>query len=400
MASTDHWWAGATAPEEVVRLVPSGARVFVHAASATPATLLTALGERADVSDVRLYHLHLLGPLPFLGPSAADRFRSVSFFAGANVRRAIEEARADFMPVFLSDVPELFRSGCVPLDVALVQLSPPDRHGNATLGTSCEAARSAVDNARVIIAEINERMPRTHGATVVPMNRVTAYTWTDRPLLTGEAPSIGAAEARIGEVVAGLVEDGSTLQMGIGAIPDAVLARLGNKLDLGVHTEMFSDGLMPLLEGGVVTNRRKTIHPGRTVATFVTGSERLFSHIDDNQRIELHPCDRTNDTGLLRKLDKLVAVNSALEIDLTGQVCADSMGHRIFSGIGGQMDFIRGAALSRGGKPILALPSTAAGGTVSRIVPELKPGTLRVPRASLTRTTVAPGTTAPWGSLI
>jgi acyl-CoA hydrolase len=364
----------ARAPEEVVRLVPNGARVYVHGAAATPSELLGALAARTDVEGLRLYHLHLLGATPFLEPAAAARMRSVSFFVGSNVRRAVEEARADFMPVFLSDVPDLFRTGRVPLDVALVQLSPPDRHGHATLGTSCEAARSAVDSARIVIAQINERMPRTHGATVVAMERLAAYTWTDRPLLAAECSAPGDVESRIGELVASLVEDRSTIQMGIGAIPDAVLARLHDKSDLGVHTEMFSDGLLPLLDAGVITNRFKTIHPGRTVATFISGTERVFEAVDDNQRIELHPCDRTNDTALLRKLDKLVAINSALEIDLTGQVCADSIGHQIFSGIGGQMDFVRGAALSRGGKPILALPSTAAGGTVSRIVPELKAG--------------------------
>jgi acyl-CoA hydrolase len=323
---------------------------------------------------VRLYHLHLEGESALFAPGTESRFRSVSFFAGANARKPIEDGRAEFMPVFLSDIPELFRSRQVPLDVAIVQLSPPDRHGNATLGTSCDAARAAVDSATFVLAEINERMPRTLGATVVPMSRLAAWTYTDRPLAMHEAAPRGDLEDRIGEIVAELVEDGSTLQMGIGAIPDAVLARLGNKVDLGVHTEMFSDGLLPLLESGAVTNRRKAVHPGRTVTSFVTGSERLFDYVRDNQLVEFHPCDRTNDTSLIQANDKVVALNSALEIDLSGQVCADSIGHRIYSGIGGQMDFMRGAARSRGGKPIIALPSTAASGSVSRIVPELKPG--------------------------
>ncbi|HTJ82477.1 MAG TPA: acetyl-CoA hydrolase/transferase C-terminal domain-containing protein [Polyangiaceae bacterium] len=365
---------GALPVEEVARKIQSHDRVFLHGAAATPTSFLAALAKRTDVEGVRLYHLHLAGELPHLAPELAHRFRSVAFFVGPKVRDAVAAGRADFMPVFLSDIPELFRNGTVPLDVAVVQLSPPDKHGIATLGASCDAARAAVDSARIVIAEINERMPRTHGATAVPMSRLAAYSWVDQPLATHPSAEIGEVEAKIGDIIADLIEDGATLQTGIGAIPDAVLARLGNKSDLGVHTEMFSDGLLPLLRSGVITNRRKSIHPGRTVASFVTGSRELFEHIDDNQLIELHPCDRTNDSGLIRQLDGVVAINSAIEVDLSGQVCADSMGHAIYSGIGGQMDFIRAAALSKGGKPIIALPSTARGGQLSRIVPSLKPG--------------------------
>jgi acyl-CoA hydrolase len=365
---------GAISPEEVVAHVVSGQRGFVHGASATPIVLLRALAARKDVEGVRLYHFHLGGEPPIFGPDCAGRFRSVSFFAGPAARGPIERGQADFVPVFLSDIPGLFRARQIDLDVALVQLSPPDKHGHASLGTSCDATRAAVDSAKIVLAEINERMPRTHGATVVPMSRLSAYCWTDRPLIEHQAAEVGAVEARIGEIVADLIENGANLQLGIGAIPDAVLSRLGNKCDLGVHTEMFSDGLLPLIRGGVVTNRHKSIHPGRTVTSFVTGSNALFDFVDDNQLVEFHPCDRTNDTAMIRKIDKLVAINSALEVDLSGQVCADSIGHRIYSGIGGQMDFIRGAAISRGGKPILALPSTAARGEVSRIVPALKPG--------------------------
>jgi 4-hydroxybutyrate CoA-transferase len=237
-----------------------------------------------------------------------------------------------------------------------------------------DAALAAAESARVILAEINTRMPRTAGASTVPLSRVTAYCSTDRPL-TAHAPStIGEVEARIGVIVAGLVEDGATLQMGIGGIPDAVLARLGDKNDLGVHTEMFSDGLVALTERGVITNREKKVHRGRTVTSFVSGSQVLFDFVDENHLVEFHPCDRTNDTALIRKNPRVTAINSALAIDLTGQVCADSLGHRIYSGIGGQMDFIRGAALSEGGKAIIALPSTAAGGTISRIGTTLPPG--------------------------
>jgi acyl-CoA hydrolase len=368
------WKSRAVSADDAVALIESGMRVFVHGAAATPTPLLDALARRRDLADVRLYHLHTQGPCRFADAEHAGRFRSVSFFAGAPLRKPIAEGRADFMPVFLSDIPGLFTSGRIPLDAALVQLSPPDPHGMCTLGTSIDAARAAADSARVLVAEINEQTPRTHGNTAVPLDRVAAFVLTDRPLWEREPATTSAVEARIGELVAGLVEDGATLQMGIGAIPDAVLSRLGDKHDLGIHTEMFSDGVIPLIEGGVVTNRLKKVHPGRTVASFVNGSRRLYEFVHDNLLIELHPCDRTNDPSLIRKNDKVVAINSAVEIDLSGQVCADSMGHTIFSGIGGQMDFIRGAALSVGGKAVIALPSTAQKGAVSRIVPALKPG--------------------------
>jgi acyl-CoA hydrolase len=290
------------------------------------------------------------------------------------MRKAVEQGRADFIPVFLSDIPGLFTSGNIPLDVALLQLSPPDEHGNCTLGTSVDCAFAAMENAKLVIAEINLNMPRTHGHTAVPLSRLTAFTVTSRPLHEAPPAEQGPVESRIGELIADLVDDGATLQMGIGAIPDAVLARLGNKHDLGVHTEMFSDGLIPLVDGGVITNRKKGVHPGRIVTSFVSGTRKLFDFVDDNLLVEFHPCDRTNDTALIRKNPKVCAINAALEVDLSGQVCADSMGHVMFSGIGGQMDFIRGAAVSPGGKPIIALPSTARGGAVSRICTMLKPG--------------------------
>lgn len=369
-----NWTAKAVPAGDAVRLIESGMRVFVHGAAATPTPLLESLARRRDLEDVRLYHLHTIGPAPFAEPEHAGRFLSVSLFTGAPVRSAVAEGRADFMPIFLSDIPGLFATRRVPLDAAILQLSPPDRHGLCTLGTSVDAAKAAADSARLIIAEINARMPRTHGNTVVPFHRVAAFVHTDRPLHAHPPGPEGAVEARIGELIAGLVDDGATLQMGIGAIPDAVLARLHGKRDLAIHTEMFSDRVVDLVESGAVTNRLKSVHPGRIVTSFVVGSRRLYDFVDDNPVVEFHPCDRTNDTALIRKNDRVHAINSALQVDLSGQVCADSLGHRIFSGIGGQMDFIRGAALSRGGKPILALPSTAVGGTVSRIVPELTPG--------------------------
>jgi 4-hydroxybutyrate CoA-transferase len=368
------WRARAVSAAELIGRVRDGQRVFVHGAAATPTPMLEALAERRELSDVRLYHLHLGGPCRFAAADGPLGIISNSLFTGSNLRSAVADGRAEFVPVFLSDIPLLFETRRIPLDVALVQLSPPDAHGNCTLGTSVDAALAAVQSAGVVLAEINERMPRTAGHCVVPLSRVTAFMHSDRPLHAAEPAERGPIEEQLADHVAALVEDGATLQMGIGSIPDAVLARLGNKHHLGVHTEMFSDGLIPLIEGGVVTNREKCIHQGRTVTTFVNGTEQLFQFVNDNALVEFHPCDRTNDTALIRKNPKVTAINSAIEIDLTGQVCADSIGHRIYSGIGGQMDFVRGAALSVGGKAIITLPSTAARGTVSRITAELKPG--------------------------
>ncbi|MGI9178469.1 MAG: acetyl-CoA hydrolase/transferase family protein [Pirellulales bacterium] len=368
------WKTSAETADAVVSRIASGMNVFVHGAAATPTPLLDALARRTDLRDVRLWHLHLEGPLAFAAPEHAGRFRSTSLFTGGGLREPIAEGRADFVPIFLSDIPRLFTSGRVRLDAAIVQLSPPDRHGTCTLGTSVDAARAAVDTAGIVLAEINERMPRTHGHTAVAGDRVAAWCGTDRDL-PGHGPLPPSdVEARIGEHVAALVEDGACLQLGIGGIPNAVLARLEHHRDLGIHSEMFSDGVVQLIESGAVTNARKSIHPGRTIASFGVGSRRLYDFVDDNPLVEFHPCDRTNDTNLIRKIDHVVAINSGLEIDLTGQVCADSIGHRVYSGIGGQMDFVRGAAMSHGGKPIIALPSTAVNGTVSRIVAELKPG--------------------------
>lgn len=362
-----------TADEAVGRL-RSGMNIFVHGAAATPTPLLDAMCRRQDLSDIRLFHLHTEGPAPFLDPAHRDRFRSVSLFTGKPARRSVQDGLADFIPVFLSDIPSLFRDGPIRLDAALLQLSPPDRHGFCSLGTSVDAARAAADTAPILIAEINQQMPRTHGHSTVRRKALTAWHATDRPLYEHRASVETPVEAAIGEQIARLIENGATLQTGIGAIPDAVLSRLKDKIDLGVHTEMFSDRVVDLVEAGAITNRRKQIYAGQIVTSFVSGTRRLFDFVDDNPQVCFLPCDVTNNTNLLRKIDRLVAINSALQIDLTGQVCADSLGHQIYSGIGGQMDFIRGAAISRGGLPIIALRSTAAGGKVSRIVPELSPG--------------------------
>ncbi|MBI2834999.1 MAG: acetyl-CoA hydrolase/transferase family protein [Acidobacteria bacterium] len=370
----DNWTGAAVGPDEAIACIGSGMRVFIHGAAATPTPLIEALVRRQDLRDIKLYHMHTNGPAPFADPEQTGRFSSISFFTGLPLRQAIDEGRADFIPIFLSDIPALFTTGRVPLDVALLQLSPPDGHGYCTLGTSVDTALAAARSARHVVAEINEQMPRTHGNTLVPFDRLHAFIHTDRPLYTHDAAPAGPVEEAIAAHVAALVPDGATLQMGIGGIPDAVLRRLFNKRDLAVHTEMFSDGIIDLVQAGVITNRLKKVHPGRVVTSFVMGSRRLYDFVHDNAFVEFHPCDRTNDTALIRKNDNVVAINSALEVDLSGQVCADSIGFRIYSGIGGQMDFIRGAALSCGGKPVIALPSTAAGGRVSRIVGALKAG--------------------------
>ena len=368
------WKTRAESADAVVSRITSGMNVFLHGAAATPTPLLDALARRSDLVGVKFWHLHLEGPLAFAAPEHAGRFRSISLFTGAGLREPVAEGRADFVPIFLSDIPSLFTSGRVNLDAAVVQLSPPDRHGICSLGTSIDAARAAVDTAGIVLAEINERMPRTHGHTAVPLDRLAAWTATDRDLPVHPPLPPTDVEDRIGGHVAALVEDGACLQLGIGGIPNAVLSRLESRRDLGIHSEMFSDGVVRLIESGAVTNARKTIHPGRTIASFVVGSRRLYDFVDDNPLVEFHPCDRTNDTNLIRTIENVVAINSGIEIDLTGQVCADSIGHRVYSGIGGQMDFVRGAAMSRGGKPVIALPSTAAGGSASRIVAQLRPG--------------------------
>lgn len=368
------WKSKASSVSDAVSVVKNGMKVFIHGASATPTPLIEALSTRKDLEGVKLYHLHTAGPAPFASPENEDRFLSISLFTGPALRKPIEEGRADFMPIFLSDIPGLFQSRQIELDVAFLQLSPPDSHGYCTLGTSVDTARAAADTATVLIAEINEQMPRTHGNSLVPFERIKAFIHTNRPPALHEPEPETEVEGRIGEIIAALVEDRSTLQMGIGGIPDAVLARLHNKRDLGIHTEMFSDRLIDLVEAGAVTNKYKKVGTGRILTSFVTGSKRLFEFVHDNPFVQFHPCDYTNDTAIIRKNERVVAINSALQIDLTGQVCADSIGHRIYSGIGGQMDFIRGAARSKGGKPIIALPATAAGGKVSRIAYELSPG--------------------------
>jgi 4-hydroxybutyrate CoA-transferase len=360
--------------DRAVSEVRSGQRVFLHSVAAAPQRLIAALVTRApELRDVELVHLHTEGPAPYAAPGLGASFHANVVFVGANVRAAVQSGEADYIPVFLSEVPGLFRAGILPLDHAFVQLSPPDRHGFCSLGTSVDASRAAVESAATVVAELNPRMPRTHGDALVHVDEIDYAVEVDYPLPEHVATPPGEVERAIGRHVAGLVEDGATLQTGIGSIPDAVVAALAGHRDLGIHTEMFSDGVIELVERGVVTGRYKRTHPGKIVATFLLGTRRLYDFVDDNPQVAMVDVAYVNDTAVIRRNPKVTAINSALEIDLTGQVAADSIGTRQYSGVGGQMDFIRGASLSAGGKPIIALPSVTSKGE-SRIVPMLRPG--------------------------
>lgn len=369
--------ASAVSPQEAVSCIQSGHRVFVHEAAMVPTALLGALVERSrSLRDVEVVHLHvnLPGAAPHVAPDLSGHVRHNALFVGESTRAAVQAGRADFTPVFLSDVPSLFRDGTLPLDVALVQVSPPNRHGYCRLGASVAAARSAVDNAKLVVAEINPQVPRTDGHTAVHVSRFHALVEVDRPLPEHVSPAPGPVERAIGRHVAAEIPDGATLQMGIGTIPDAVLDELGGRSDLGIHTEMFTDGLVGLLKKGVITGNLKTRFKHRVVASFAMGRQSLYDYMNHNPSIELHPSDIVNDTAEIAAQHRMMAINSALSIDLTGQVNADSIGEKIYSGIGGQMDFVRGAVRSEGGKAFIVLPSTACGGTVSRIVPTLAAG--------------------------
>ncbi len=360
---------------EALAPLKSGDRVYLHEAAMTPVSLVTAMTERArSLTGVEVVHLHTMAPAPYVAPDMAGHVRHNALFVGPNVREAVQAGRADYTPVFLSEVPGLFRDGTMPIDIALVQVSPPNEHGYCRLGLSVAAARSAVDHAKLVIAEINPRVPRTNGHTAIHVDRIGIAVEVDRPLPEHREVPASDVERRIGALVASEIEDGATLQMGIGAIPDAVLTALHGRSDLGIHTEMFSDGVLALAKSGAITGARKTRFGDRMISSFVMGSQALYDFCDDNPAIELHPSDLVNEVREIAMQHKMVAINSAIAIDLTGQVCADSIGERIFSGIGGQMDFVRGAVRSPGGKAFIALPSTAKGGQISRIVPSLDRG--------------------------
>ena len=376
-----------------VYAVESGDRVFVQGACATPTPLLEALVARGeDLYDVEITHLHTYGPTPYTDERWRGHFTLRALFVGENVRAAANAGRASYTPVFLSDVPALFGpGGDLPIDVAFVQVSPPDAHGFCSLGPSVDVTRVAVDHARHVVALVNPNVPRTHGDSFVPISKIDYAVKWEQPIYEVERRKPNALQLQVGQNVARLIEDGATLQLGIGAIPEAVLQALTQRRDLGIHTEMFSDGVLDLVEQGVITGERKALDQGKIVASFVVGSRRLLDFIDDNPAVEMHPSDYTNNTLIIRQFEHMVSVNSAIQVDLTGQVCAESMGTYLYSGVGGQMDFMRGAALAKRGRPIIALPATAhnprngvpgadftrlqaANGAVSRIVPLLTLG--------------------------
>jgi 4-hydroxybutyrate CoA-transferase len=377
----DSYKAKVCTPEQAASYIESNSRVYVHPGCALPQVLVQAMTDRyMELHNVEVVHICTFGIAPYTAPEMEGHFRHNALFIGSNCRKAVNEGRADFTPIFLSEIPSLFYKKILPIDTALIHVSPPDKYGFCSYGVGVEITKPAAETARFVIAQVNPRMPRTLGDSFIHIDKIDKVVEVDVPIV--EAPmqsnKVTAEESeifqRIGFHISELIEDGSTLQMGIGAIPDAVLSFLSNRKDLGIHSEMFSDGVIKLVENGVITNERKTLHQGKIVSSFVLGTKRLFDFLDNDPFLEFHPSHYTNDPFIIAKNDNMVAINSALEVDITGQVCADSIGNRIFSGFGGQVDFIRGASRSKGGKPIIALPATAKGGELSRIVPFLKQG--------------------------
>jgi 4-hydroxybutyrate CoA-transferase len=362
-------------PADAVRCVESGMRVYIHPGCAEPELLVEALMERAQfVRDVEIVHLMTMGNAPYVAPEMQGHFRHNAMFIGGNVRKAVNEGRADYTPVFLSEIEALFETGAMPLDVALIHVSPPDAHGYCSLGVGVDTTMTAVKCAKYVVAQVNDQMPRTYGDTFVHIGRIDAFVETSRPLC--EAPKVEITDVHrgIAKHVATLIEDGSVLQTGIGGIPDAVLPFLTDRQDLGIHTELVGDGVIPLIEAGIINGRRKNFLPRKVVLGFLLGSRKLFDYVNDNPIFEFRPNAFTNDPVRIGANDNMVAINSALQVDLTGQVCSDSIGTYFYSGIGGQVDFLRGASRSKNGKPILSLPATAKNDTISRIVPMLDPG--------------------------
>ncbi|WP_298895910.1 acetyl-CoA hydrolase/transferase C-terminal domain-containing protein [uncultured Psychroserpens sp.] len=360
--------------EEAVKVIKSNSRVYIQAAAAAPQTLIKAMTARyEELENVEICQLHTEGEAPYADPELSKSFHVNSFFIGKNVRHTLKAGNGSYTPVFLSELPLLFKRNIIDLDVALIHVSVPDRHGYCSLGVSVEATLAAIDNATYVIAQINTQMPRTHGAGIIHVSEVDYFVESDEPLPIHHMSEPSEIENRIGSYVANLIEDRSTLQMGIGSIPNAVLSRLTDHKDLGLHTEMFSDGVIDLILNDVINGNYKEINRGRALTTFLMGSKRLYDYVDDNPFVEMRASNYTNDVSIIKQNPKMVAINSAIEVDVTGQVCADSIGPNIYSGVGGQMDFIRGASLSEGGKAIIALPSVTKSG-ISRIVPSLKPG--------------------------
>ncbi|RMI06830.1 MAG: GNAT family N-acetyltransferase [Calditrichaeota bacterium] len=361
--------------EKAVSFLGRGQRVFIGSGAAEPQLLVKALTRRGhELIDMEIVHLMTLGAAPYADPEYQHVFRHNALFVGANVREAVAEGRADYTPVFLSEIPRLFRGRRIHLDAALIQVSPPDEHGFCSYGVSVDVVKSAAESAELVIAEVNPNMPRTLGDSFIHVSQIDFLVEHNAPLLESIPAEPDEVAMQIGRHVARLIENGSTLQVGIGAIPNAVLRCLGDKKHLGIHTEMFSDGVLELIEAGVIDCSRKTLLPGKVVSSFCIGTRRLYDYVDNNPFFEFRPVEFTNDPFTIARNDRMVAINSAIEVDLTGQVCSDSIGHRFYSGIGGQVDFIRGAARSREGKPIIVIPSTAKNGTISRIVPRLQEG--------------------------
>ncbi|HET9910211.1 MAG TPA: acetyl-CoA hydrolase/transferase C-terminal domain-containing protein [Anaerolineales bacterium] len=367
-----------TSAEVAVKQINSGMRVFLSGNCSVPQTVLAALVARAhDLQDVEIIQVLSIGGADYVSPDMAGHLRINTLFISDNVREAVNDGRADFTPAHLSEIPRLFSSGVLPIDVALIQVSPPDEHGYCSFGVEVGVTKTAAQYARIVIAEVNPQMPRTLGDSFIHVSKIHQIVPVHYPLPEVSMGEPTEVSKKIGSHVAGLIEDGSTLQMGIGAIPGGVLLHLRDKRHLGIHTELFSDGVIELYEAGVITNEKKTLHPGKMIAGFLLGTRRLYDFVDNNPVVELHPTEYVNDSYIIAQNERMVAINSAIEVDLTGQVCADSIGTRLYSGTGGQLDFIRGAARSKGGKPIIALPSitvTGSGKRFSRIVPTLKPG--------------------------
>jgi acetyl-CoA hydrolase len=376
MAWTEIYRRKVVPAEQAVQTVRSGDHVWLHAGCNNPEELLKALVCRAgDLENVEVTHLLTFGAADHVDPRYGKAFRHRALFTGPNVRQAVNEGRADFVPVFLSEIPGLIRCGTIPVDIAFIHISPPDEHGFCSYGAGVECTKAAAETAKTVVALVNRQMPRSLGDAFIHVSRLTHVVEIDRPLVElPQVTEVGDVARAIGRSVGELIENGSTLQMGIGEIPDAVLLFLKEKRDLGIHTEMFSDGVVELFESGVVTGEAKTLHKGKIISSFVLGSIKTFSFLDNNPFVEFHPTEYVNDPFVIAQNDKMVAINSAIAVDITGQVCADSMGRVIYSGFGGQVDFVRGAARSRGGKPIIALPSTAKEGKVSRIVDALAEG--------------------------
>ncbi|MCB1196948.1 MAG: acetyl-CoA hydrolase/transferase family protein [Deltaproteobacteria bacterium] len=361
-------------PEQAVAAITSNQRVYIQAAAAAPQLLIQAMTDRAHaLQNVEVCHLHTEGKAPYADPSLQQSFHVNSFFIGKNVRHTLEAGNGSYTPVFLSELPLLFQRNILPLDVALIQVSPPDKHGYCSLGTTVAASKAAIHAAKHVIAQVNQHMPRTHGSGIIHVSEINTLAEGHQPLPAHTPTPPTLVEQKIGDHIAGLIEDKSTLQMGIGSIPDAVLSRLGNHKHLGIHSEMFSDGVIPLIEQGVIDCHYKGVNPGRALATFLVGSQRLYDFVDDNPFIEMREADYVNAVAIIAQNPNMVAINSAIEVDVTGQVCADSIGMHMYSGVGGQIDFIRGAALSAGGKAIIAMPSTTRSGR-SKIVPFLQQG--------------------------